>query len=103
MLLGQLAEHDHRLVHQLGVGREGDVLRLHRGVDADPGEVPGLQRAGLVRHPQALLKQDLEFVADALAPMAQPRALVREAVLKEGLAGEVLEIRIGAYAQRLSD
>ena len=34
---GQLAQHDHRLVHQLGVGRVSDVLRLHRGVHGDPG------------------------------------------------------------------
>ena len=46
-------------------------------------EILELQRAGLVRHPQALLKQDIQLLADASAPVAQPGPLMREAVLKE--------------------
>ena len=52
------------------------------------------QRAALVRHPQALGQQQLQLVAEPLAPMAQVRALVRELVLEELFAGEVLEIRV---------
>ena len=94
MLAGQAVEPLDRRMQQLGVGREGDGLGLHRGVDRDPLEVLGAQRAGLVRHPQALGQQQLQLVAEPLAPMAQVRALVRERVLEELLAGEVLEIRV---------
>jgi hypothetical protein len=41
-------------VQQLGVGREADVLRLHRGVDRDPLKVLAPQRPARMRHPQAL-------------------------------------------------
>ena len=47
-----------------------------------------------VRHPQALGQQQVQLVAEPLAPMAQVRALVRELMLEELFAGEVLEIRI---------
>ena len=53
-----------------------------------------VRSAPLVRHPQALGQQQLQLVAEPLAPMAQVRALVREVVLEELLAGEVLEIRV---------
>jgi hypothetical protein len=39
VLVGQAVEALDRGVQQLGVGREGDVLRLHRGVDRDPLKV----------------------------------------------------------------
>ncbi|MGY3695048.1 hypothetical protein ACVIGA_005128 [Bradyrhizobium sp. USDA 3240] len=41
-------------MQQLGIGRKGDGLRLHRGVDRDPLKVLAAQRADVVRHPQAL-------------------------------------------------
>ena len=91
---GQPVEPLDRRVQQLGVGREGDVLGLHRGVDRDPRQVAGAQRAGAVRHPQALGQQQIQLVAEPLPPVAQVRALVREGVLEELLAGEVLEVRI---------
>jgi hypothetical protein len=47
-----------------------------------------------MRHPQALGQQQLQFAAEPLAPMAQVGALVRERVLEELLAGEVLEIGV---------
>jgi len=47
-----------------------------------------------VCHPQALGQQQLQLVAEPLAPVAQVRALVRECVLEELFAGEVLEIWI---------
>src|ERR1700757_1004277 len=47
-----------------------------------------------MRHPQALGQQQLQLVAEPLAPMAQVRALVRERMLEELFAGEVLEIRV---------
>src|ERR1700675_4633364 len=39
MLVGQAVEAFDRRMQQLGVGWEGDVLRLHRGVDRDPLKV----------------------------------------------------------------
>ena len=47
-----------------------------------------------MRHPQALGQQQVELIAQPLAPVAEVRALVRESVLEEGLAGEVLEIGV---------
>lgn len=44
--------------------------------------------------PQALSQQQLQFIAQALAPVAEVRALVWELVLEELFPGEVLEIRI---------
>lgn len=53
--LGQLAELVDRGLQQFGVGREGDVLGLHRGVRRYPGKITLLQRAGAVRNTQGLL------------------------------------------------
>ena len=83
-----------RRMQQLGVGRQGDVLGLHRGVDRNPRQVPGPQRPGLMRHAQALGQEQLQLASKPLAPMAQVRALVREVVLEELFAGEELEIRV---------
>jgi hypothetical protein len=94
MTTGQAIEPLDRCMQELGVGREGDVLGLHGGVDRDPRQVPGAQRATCVRHPQALGQQQVEPLAQPLPPVAEVRALVQEAVLKERLAGEVLEVRI---------
>ena len=99
MGLGQLAELPDRGFQELGVGREGDVLGLHRGVDADPGQIALLQGPGLVGDAQGLGQERVEPLADALAPVAQAGALVAQFVLEELLAGEVLEIGVGAYAQ----
>ena len=65
-----------RGLQQFGVGREGDVLGLHRGVDADPGQIVVLQGAGMVGEAQGLGQELVEPPADALAPMAQAGALV---------------------------
>ena len=81
-------------MQQLGVGGEGDGLGLHGGVDRNAGQVPGAQRATLMRHPQALGQEQFQLVAEPLAPMAEVRALVRELMLEELFPGEVLEIRI---------
>ena len=80
---GQAVEALDRRVQQLGVGREGDGLGLHGGVDRDPRQVLRAQRAALVRHPQALGQQQLQLVAQPLAPMAEVRALVRELMLED--------------------
>ena len=45
-------------------------------------------------YPQALSQQQLQLVAQPLAPMAQVRAFVRKLVLEKLLSGEVLEIRV---------
>ena len=48
MPLGQLAELLDRALQELGVGREGDVLGLHRGVHRDPGQIALAKRPGVV-------------------------------------------------------
>jgi hypothetical protein len=92
--IGQTIEPPDRGVHELGVGREGNGLGLHGGINRDPLEVARAQRAGRVRHPQALGQQQLQLGAEPLALMAQVGALVRKLVLEELRAGEVLEIRV---------
>ena len=82
MLAGQAVEALNRGVQQFGVGREADVLRLHRGIDRDPLEVLAPQRAALVRHPQALGQYQFQFVAEPLPPMAQVGALMRKLMLE---------------------
>src|SRR5258708_6553094 len=83
-----------RGVQKLRIGWEGDVLGLHGGIDRDPRQILRPQRPALVRHPQALGQEKFQFAAEALAPMAQVRALVRKLVLEELLSGEVLEVWI---------
>jgi hypothetical protein len=94
VLVGQPVEALDGGVQQLGVGREGNVLGLHRGVDRDPRQILAPQRPAGVRHPQALGQQQLQPVAEPVAPMAQIGAFVRELVLEKLFPGEVLEIRI---------
>jgi hypothetical protein len=83
MLVGQAVEAFDRRMQQLGVGREADILGLHRGVDRDPLKVFAPQRPALVCHPQALREQQFQLVAEPLPPMAQVGALVRELMLKK--------------------
>ena len=92
MLAGQAVEALDRRMQQLGIGREGDRLGLHRGADRDPCQVLRPQCAALVRDPQALGQQQL--VAQPLASVAEVRALMRKLMLEELFAREVLEIRI---------
>jgi hypothetical protein len=47
-----------------------------------------------VCHPQALGQEKFQLATEALAPMAQVRALVRKLVLEELLSSEVLEVRV---------
>ena len=54
MLPGHAVEPLDRRVQQLGIGREGDRLGLHGGVDRDPRQVLRPQCAARVCHPQAL-------------------------------------------------
>ena len=81
-------------MQQLGVGREADVLGLHRGVDRDPFEVLAAQCAASMCHPQALGQQQFQSVAEPFAPMAQAGAFVGELMLEKLFAGEVLKIGI---------
>ncbi len=46
MLLGQFAELLDRSLQEFGIGREDDVLGLHRGVHCDPGRIALIQGAG---------------------------------------------------------
>ncbi len=94
VLSGQAIEPLDRRMQELGVGRKRNGLGLHRGVHGDASKVVGLQRADLVRNPQTLGQQQLQLVAEPVAPMAQVRALVREDMLEELRAGEVLEIGV---------
>src|SRR5262245_28586189 len=93
-LPGQSGEPLDRGVQKLRIGWEGDVLGLHGGIDRDPRQILRPQRPALVRHPQALGQEKFQLAAEALAPMAQVRALVRKLVLEELLSGEVLEVWI---------
>src|SRR5256884_7578030 len=81
-----------RGVQKLRIGWEGDVLGLHGGIDRDPRQILRPQRPALVRHPQALGQEKFQLAAEALAPMAQVRALVRKLMLEELLSSEVLEV-----------
>jgi len=104
MCLGQLDQPIARAVQQLGLGRKGHGLGLHRGIDDHPGEFRRLQRLGLGRHRQALLEQRLELLlAHALAPAGQRGAIERQSVLEKLRAAEILEIWVlhPAIAQRL--
>jgi hypothetical protein len=47
-----------------------------------------------MRHPQTLSQQQLQLVAQPLAPVAEVRALVRKLMLEELFPGEILEIRV---------
>ena len=72
-----------------------DRLRLNRGVDHHPFEIPGRQRPGLVRDRQALLEQgDQLLFAQPLAPMRQRRAVERQPVAEAQFAAEELVIRV---------
>jgi hypothetical protein len=93
-LLASRVEAFDRRVQQLGIGREGDVLGLHRGVDRDPRQVLAPQRPAGVRHPQTLGQKQFQLVAEPLPPMAQVGAFMRELMLEELLAGEELEIGV---------
>jgi hypothetical protein len=55
--LGQPHQPLARPMHQLGVGRKGDRLGLHSGVDNDLGEICGLGCARSRRNRQAFLDQ----------------------------------------------
>jgi hypothetical protein len=84
-----------RAVHQPGVGREGDRLRLHGGVNDDAGEVRRLGRPGAGRQVQALLQQrDQLGLAHALAPARHRGAVERQCVAKEFFAAEQLVIGV---------
>ena len=91
MLFGQLAELAGRGLRKFRVGREGDVLGLHRGVHRDPGQIALAQGTGVVGNPQAFLQQNLQLVADAFSPVAHAGTLVRQVMPEKFLAGEVPE------------
>jgi hypothetical protein len=92
--LGKPAQSPDGRMQKLGVGREGDGLGLHRGIDRDPLKVLAPQRPARMRHPQALGQQQLQPVAEPFPPMAQVRAFMRELMLEKLLAGEELEIGV---------
>ncbi len=81
-------------VIELGVRREGYVLRLNRGVHRDARHILGSDRACLVGDAQAFGEKQIELACEPFAPMRQVRALMRKAVLEELLSGEILEIGI---------
>ena len=77
------------------LGREHDVLGLHRGVDNDAVEIGRLDRLGPGGNRQALLEQRLQLLlAHALAPARQRGAIEHQAVLEELLAAEELVIGV---------
>lgn len=94
MFPGRFAKLADRPLKELGIGREGDVLRLYRGIDGDAGQIALLQGAGVVGNPQAFVQKNIQAVVDALSPMAPVGAPMRQFVLEKFLAGEVLEIGV---------
>ena len=79
-------------------------LRLHGRVDHDPLEILVRQRAGLVRHRQALLHQRHQrLLAEPLAPVRHRGAVERQPVAEAQLAAKILVIRVlqPARAQHL--
>ena len=93
MLLGEPHQPLARPMHQLGVGRERHRLRLHRGVDDDPGEVRRLGRAGPRRRVQALLNErDELLLAHPLAPARQGGPVERRLVDEELFAAKELKV-----------
>ena len=87
-----------RPVHQLGVGREGDVLRLHRGVNDDAVKIGWLHGASAGRDREALLQQGLKaLLAHAVAPAGDRGAIKRQGVAEEFLAAEILIIRFSTH------
>ena len=91
-------------MHQPRVGRMGDRLWLHRGIDRHPLQVLGTDGASLVRHRQTFLEQrDQLLLAEPLAPMRHRRSIERQPVAEAQLAAEVLVIGVldPARAQHL--
>ena len=87
---GQLRQTLAGSMHQLGVGRKGDRLRLYGGVDGHLGKVGGLRR-----HRQALLDQRRKpLLPHPLAPAGQRRAVEGQLVPEELLAAEQLVIGV---------
>ena len=104
VFLGLAAKQTDRLVHQPGIGRDGNVLGLHRNVHCHPLQILRRQRASLVRHREALLQQGRQLLlAKALAPAGQRRALEWQLMLETLLTAEVLVIGVfqPARAQHL--
>lgn len=101
-----LAERDAVLpgaVHQPRVGREGDRLFLHCGIDNHTGEVGGPRHPRAGRDHQALRDQrGKSRLAYALAPGDQRGAVERQPVAEEFLTAGSLGIWILKPEQSLS-
>ena len=82
-------------MEQLGVGRKGDVLLLHSGVNVDLAKVAFLQMPAPLSSDQSLLQQELHpFCPDPFAPAHQTAGVERKMVLKMFKAAEVLPVGI---------
>jgi hypothetical protein len=76
-------------------GWVGDVLFHNRGIDRDALEIIALHRPGTLPGLDRLSEQPFNsFFADPVTPAGQGRRIKRQAVLKEGLAAEMLPIRV---------
>jgi hypothetical protein len=82
VLLGQLAQLLDRHRKKLGVGGMGNILGLHRGVHGDTSQIVLLQGTCVVRDTQAFLRQNVQFVADAVTLMAHAGTHVGRSVLQ---------------------
>jgi len=84
-----------RAMHQAGVGRMGDRLRLHGGVDNRLGEIGGLGRIRADRRCQAFLQQRIELLlAHPLPPAGHRRAIEGQFMAEELLAAEQLIVGV---------
>ena len=95
LALGKGDQLHKRPMHQACVGRMRHRLRLHGRVDHHALEVLVLERAGLVRHRQALLDQGGELLlAQSLAPARHRTAIEGGLVAEAQFAAEILVIGV---------
>ena len=102
--LGEPDELGEGPMHQPRVGRMGNGLWLHRGIDHHSLQVLGTDGASVVRHRQTFLDQRDELVlAEPLAPARHRRSIEWQPVAEAQLAAEVLVIGVldPASAQHL--
>jgi hypothetical protein len=94
-LLGQVHQLRPGPLVKARIGRVSDGLLHHRRVDRDLIQALVLDGAGLAAGLDGLGQQPLDtFLANALAPAGERSRIDGRLVLKEGLPGDVLVIRV---------
>ena len=94
MLHGQAVQALDRRVQQLGIGREGDGLGLHRGVDRDPRQVLGPQRTASCATRRLSASSSSSLSPRRFLQWLRSERSCGKRVLEELLPGEELEIGV---------